>query len=355
MSSKTELNAKQFSDAVLNWYDRHGRKNLPWQQEVTPYRVWVSEIMLQQTQVNTVIPYFQRFMQRFPTVKDLAQANIDDVLHLWSGLGYYARARNLYKAAGIVQQKYKGKFPDNLEALANLPGIGLSTAGAILSLGMAIPAAILDGNVKRVLARVLAIDEWPGTPKIMRKLWEIAIQLTPEARVSNYNQAMMDLGAMVCTRSQAKCTSCPLTYCCKAFKQNNVKAYPVSKPKKALPQRSAYFLVLKNNANETLLIKRPPTGIWGGLWSLPECSEPATISAWSKQNFGCELQDVQLLPEVQHIFSHFQLTLIPIHAKIKKFLPLTMEAETQIWYKKDKQQIIGLPAPIQRILEDVSE
>jgi A/G-specific adenine glycosylase len=354
MKSASALDSKKFSPAVLEWYDCHGRKDLPWQQQITPYRVWISEIMLQQTQVNTVISYFHRFMQRFPDVKTLAQANMDDVLHLWSGLGYYARARNLYKTAVVILQKYNGEFPDNLEALANLPGIGLSTAGAILSLSMNISAAILDGNVKRVLARVCAIDEWPGQLKIIRQLWEIAISLTPQERVANYNQAMMDLGAMICTRSQPKCSACPLMFCCQAYQQKNVSAYPVAKPKKSLPKRQAYFLILQNHANEILLIKRPAVGIWGGLWSLPECSAPQMLNDWSKQNLACQLSDIEVMPDVQHVFSHFQLTLVPIKAKVKKQLPLIMESAEQVWYKKGKQQTIGLPAPIQKILEEVS-
>ena len=346
---------RAFSHAVLDWYDLHGRKDLPWQKKVTPYRVWVSEIMLQQTQVSTVIAYFERFMARFPDIAKLAAADLDEVLHLWSGLGYYARARNLYKTAQIIQDKHQGHFPDNVTALADLPGIGLSTAGAILSLGMHIPATILDGNVKRVLARVLAIDEWPGKPAVMDYLWSIATELTPKERVQHYNQAMMDLGAMICVRGQPRCDSCPLTTFCQAHQQHNVSAYPVSKPRKELPKKHAYLLALHNAKQEILLVKRPPTGIWGSLWSLPECSAPDELAKWCQQHFACDIHRLQLLPDITHTFSHFQLTMTPIKVQVKKFTAKVMEEDQFIWYNIKQAPEIGLPAPIMKFLRDYYE
>lgn len=350
---KHESNTISFQQAVLGWYDRFGRKDLPWQKSITPYRVWLSEIMLQQTQVTTVIPYFHRFVEKFPTVEALAKAELDSVLHLWSGLGYYARARHLHKTAKIIQEKFHGEFPNDLEELSNLPGIGLSTAGAILSLSMNQPAAILDGNVKRVLTRTFAIEGWPGLPNVNRQLWKTAITLTPEQRVKEYNQAMMDLGAMVCTRSRPKCELCPLAFCCVAYQQENVAAFPTKKPKRAVPKRHGYFLVLQNKEHDILLVKRPPSGIWGGLWSLPECVAPETLPTWCQEQLACDIEHLRVLPSLEHTFSHFQLTLTPILAQIKENIARAMETPEQIWYKKSEQQAIGLPAPIQRILEEL--
>ena len=227
--------ASQFSQLVLEWYDRHGRKHLPWQQNITPYRVWISEIMLQQTQVTTVIPYFEKFMVRFPDVQALASAGEDDVLHYWSGLGYYSRARNLHKAAKTVVQEHQGVFPNSVEGLMELSGIGRSTAGAIAAISMGIRAPILDGNVKRVLARYHAVPGWPGQAKTANLLWEIAEQYTPDKRVADYTQVMMDLGAMVCTRTRPLCQQCPLQNGCLAHQAGEETLYPVSKPKKIKP------------------------------------------------------------------------------------------------------------------------
>jgi A/G-specific adenine glycosylase len=350
-----QLKPHKFQRAVLKWYELHGRKDLPWQQSVTPYRVWVSEIMLQQTQVNTVIAYFARFMERFPNIEMLAAANLDEVLHLWSGLGYYARGRNLHKTAQIITDQYQQKFPQSLDELISLPGIGLSTAGAILSLGMQIPAAILDGNVKRVLARVLAIDEWPGKPLVLQQLWSVAKELTPTDQVHHYNQAMMDLGAMICVRSQPRCESCPLTACCVAYQQKNVRAYPVPKPRKVLPKKHVFILALHNAAQEILLIKRPPTGIWGSLWSLPECPTPDKLPAWCKQQLASQVKNIEQLPDITHTFSHFQLTMTPIKAEITKSSLRAMEDEQQIWYNSNNTHTIGLPAPIQKLLENIND
>ena len=262
-----------FSTTVLDWFQHNGRKDLPWQQNPTPYRVWISEIMLQQTQVQTVIPYYQRFMARYPDVTSLAAAPIDQVLHLWTGLGYYARARNLHKAAQQVVESFGGEFPESLESLESLPGIGRSTAGAIAALAMQLKAPILDGNVKRVLTRYFAIAGYPESSTIKKQLWEIAETLLPqdpEKNIAPYTQAMMDLGATLCTRSNPACDRCPLAENCEALRTNAIASYPGKKPKKALPVREVNMFIVRNTAGEVLLEKRPDSGIWGGLYSLPE-------------------------------------------------------------------------------------
>ena len=261
-----------FSERLLAWFDEHGRKTLPWQQDRTPYRVWVSEIMLQQTQVATVIPYYERFMARFPKVADLAQAPIDDVLSLWTGLGYYARARNLHKTACIVAEEYDGKFPDSVEGLESLPGIGRSTAGAILTLGHGRWAPILDGNVKRVLARYHAIEGWPGRSDVLAALWRASEAVTPRHRTADYTQGIMDLGATLCTKSKPECLFCPMTEDCQARISGTQATYPGKKPKKKIPTRDTHFIICVDSQGQVLLERRPPSGIWGGLWSFPEAS-----------------------------------------------------------------------------------
>lgn len=256
--SKSDSNNEAFSQQVLQWFDRHGRKNLPWQKNINPYRVWISEVMLQQTQVATVIPYFENFMARFPTVADLAWAQTDDVLHLWSGLGYYSRARNLHKAANMVMDTFVGEFPRSVEELTQLPGIGLSTAGAIASISMGIRAPILDGNVKRVLTRYQAIAGWPGQSAVTKQLWSIAEEYTPHHRNADYTQAMMDLGAMICTRTKPSCLICPLQQDCLAHAAGEETRYPESKPKKEKPERSIRMLMVINEFGEVLLEKGHP-------------------------------------------------------------------------------------------------
>lgn len=300
---------EQFSDLVLRWFDKFGRKTLPWQIDKTPYKVWLSEIMLQQTQVNTVIPYFNRFLERFPSLSDLAKADQDTVLSLWTGLGYYARARNLHKAAQMAVEQYNGELPDSQTELESLPGIGRSTAGAILSLGFGKPAAILDGNVKRVLARYFGETEWPGKTAVQRSLWQQSEALTPTVRHDDYNQAMMDLGALVCTRSKPNCEACPLTGNCIAFKTNTVATIPAPKPKKANPTRSVYLLIQRDTKSRSVMLEqRPSTGIWGGLWSFPEYeTKAALLNAAATQ----PEQLVELSP-FKHVFSHFTLDCYPI-------------------------------------------
>lgn len=344
------LTPNDFQYAVLAWFAEHGRKDLPWQKNVTPYRVWISEIMLQQTQVATVIPYFKRFMQHFPTLKSLANAKLDAVLHLWTGLGYYARARNLHKAAQCIVQKHAGRFPSTLDDLTALPGIGRSTAGAILAFAKQQRAAILDGNVKRVLARHHAIAGWPGHSKTLERLWAIAEHYTPTYDIAAYTQAMMDLGAMICTRTRPQCKACPLQHSCQAYAEGNPADYPGRKPKKALPTREAQLLVLRHD-NAILLEQRPEKGIWGGLWSLPECPADEDILPWCKKRYGCDIEQATPLPLIQHTFSHFHFHMSPVlmDTSTRQLKPL--DASTHTWYTH--KQSLGLAAPIKTLLAEL--
>lgn len=352
-------NTTQFSQRILDWFDQHGRKNLPWQQDRNAYRVWISETMLQQTQVKTVIPYFNRFIQYFPHIDALANAKQDDVLTLWSGLGYYARARNLHKAAKIIQQHFDSELPLDLSLLQTLPGIGRSTAGAIVAIAGKQRAAILDGNVKRVLARFHGIDTWTGETKTIKKLWEIAESYTPLSRVDEYTQAIMDLGATVCNKTPA-CLLCPLNATCVAYQTNTVSCYPVKKPKKIVPQRKTILFILQAG-DRVLLEKRPAVGIWGGLWSFPEYSLPMTVNlsvindnpkailkktTWSDLALG---QEVTLLPIFQHTFSHFQLSILPWWIKVKSESGLIMEGDRYLWYDLNEAEP-AIAAPIKKIL-----
>ena len=342
---------KIFSKTVLKWYDKFGRKDLPWQKDVTPYRVWVSEIMLQQTQVNTVIPYFQKFISQFPDVFALAKASSDEVMHLWSGLGYYARARNLHKCSQQIVTNYNGEFPSSLEALQSLPGIGRSTAGAILSLSMNKPAAILDGNVKRVLCRAHAIEGWPGNTSVLKKLWELAEHYTPTQRNQNYTQSMMDLGAMVCTRSNPKCDSCPLQRHCLGYKEGNPTRYPHKKPKLSPPIRHKYFVIIINQDNELLLEKRPPSGIWGGLWAFPEADNLNAVEMMSTNDFHCDIQSTQSLELFRHTFSHFHLDITPIVIKTTCKSQMIMDSDRYFWYKLRSSLPGGIAAPVNKLLK----
>ncbi|BFQ94412.1 A/G-specific adenine glycosylase [Gallibacterium anatis] len=297
-----------FASNVLHWYQKYGRKTLPWQQNKSLYGVWLSEIMLQQTQVTTVIPYFQQFIQRFPTITELANAPIDEVLHLWTGLGYYARARNLHKAALQIRDQHQGEFPTQFEQVLALPGVGLSTAGAILSSCLDAPFPILDGNVKRVLSRCFAIDGWPGEKSVETKLWQLSAEVTPKTQVTEFNQAMMDIGAMVCTRSKPKCSLCPLQQQCTAGKAQSWANYPGKKPKKTLPVRERYFLLFVQQG-KALLQQRPHHGLWGGLYCFPEVETEAEYQHILQQ---CHWQLLERLPTFRHTFSHFHLDIHPI-------------------------------------------
>lgn len=346
--------APRFSERLLQWWDQHGRKDLPWQQQATPYRVWVSEIMLQQTQVTTVIPYFQRFMARFPTVERLAAATADEVLHHWSGLGYYARARNLHKAARIICEKHDGAFPLDIEDVMALPGIGRSTAGAILALAAEQLHPILDGNVKRVLTRLHAIEGWPGSKDVENELWQLASHHTPHRRTAHYTQAIMDLGATLCTRARPLCDRCPAQSRCLAYGQGRVADFPTPKPRGALPIRRTQLLVVRDAAAAVLLTKRPPTGIWGGLWSLPECAVDADITEWCRHRLGLDVREEQRWPVVRHTFSHFHLDIHPVLLRIGARAAALMDDTESVWYNPQQPQQLGLAAPIQRLLNQLT-
>lgn len=322
---------------MLAWYDRHGRKDLPWQLAVTPYRVWVSEIMLQQTQVSTVIPYFERFMASYPTLADLAEAPLDDVLHHWTGLGYYARARNLHKAAQLAVDRHGGALPDDLDALTALPGIGRSTAGAILSLGMARRAVILDGNVKRVLARHEALAGDPAQADILRRFWQVAEACTPTQRAPHYNQAMMDLGAMICTRSRPACVLCPLNGTCRGRAEGDPTRYPQKKRKAAVPERSTRMLLRLNTQGEVWLQQRPPAGLWGGLWTFPELA------------LEDEAPSGQDWPAFTHVFTHFRLHIHP--RLVRGDGAMAVNEATGRWVTLAPLPALGVPAPVQQLLQ----
>ncbi|MDG1066290.1 MAG: A/G-specific adenine glycosylase [Luminiphilus sp.] len=340
-----------FSTRLLDWFDHHGRHDLPWQKSKTPYRVWLSEIMLQQTQVQTVIPYFEKFLERFPSVDTLAAAAEDDVLHLWTGLGYYARARNLHRAAKLVVSEYQGQFPATLEGLLQLPGIGRSTAGAILSLAMDTRAPILDGNVKRVLARHNAVSGWPGTAKTLNKLWLLAEEYTPTDRVADYTQGIMDLGATLCTRGTPRCQDCPLADTCRAHSRSEQAQFPGKKPRKALPERETYFVILQRRDGSVLLEKRPDQGIWGGLWCFPETPHdnnlPASLAAIGAL---AGIPPVTLDP-IKHSFSHYRLTIRPILRQINRATEGVAEVNCLRWVDPRKPTNMGLPAPVTQILK----
>ena len=338
-----------FSQAVLNWYDQHGRKHLPWQQDITPYKVWISEVMLQQTQVATVIPYFERFMQEFPTVHDLANAEQDKVLHLWTGLGYYARARNLHACAKRVSTDFAGKFPKSVDGLVELPGIGRSTAGAIASISMGINAAILDGNVKRVLCRYYAVEGWPGTGAVQKQLWEIAERLTPAERCNHYTQAMMDMGATLCTRSKPQCGICPLAPTCIANQQGNPKDYPNSKPKKDKPEKFVQLIMLQDPSGYILLEQRQQQGIWGGLWSFPELPMEEDAMQHSQTRFGDAAAEQEIWPVFRHTFSHYHLHIQPVLIQLSK-KPTTIGETNQHWYNPAEPSELGLAAPVKNLL-----
>lgn len=342
--------ASWFASQVVDWYHINGRKTLPWQLNKTPYKVWVSEVMLQQTQVATVIPYFQRFMQSFPDIEALANAPEDQVLHHWTGLGYYARARNLHKTAKIVRDDYQGKFPTSLEQVMALPGIGRSTAGAVLSLSLGQHHAILDGNVKRVLARFFMVEGWYGVKKVENKLWDLTEQLTPKANVTEFNQAMMDLGASVCSRSRFDCNACPLNSRCGAFKADAVKQFPHSKPKKAVPKKSCHQLIIQSD-DKVLMEKRPNSGIWGGLFGFFEFQEVNEMQAFIAQH-GLPLKSKPLEP-FSHVFSHFELTINP-HVLILAKMPDMVNDRQLVWYPLDQSVEVGLAAPTKKLITQLA-
>ncbi len=339
-----------FSQHILQWFNDHGRKNLPWQHNRTPYRVWVSEIMLQQTQVTTVIPYYERFMARFPTVEQLAEASQDDVISYWAGLGYYARGRNLHKCAQAVVNDDQGEFPRSIDELQNLPGIGRSTAGAIISLSSGKRAVILDGNVKRVLARYQAVDGWPGKTSVANTLWEYAERYTPDKRCDDYNQAMMDLGATLCSRSKPGCNQCPVHSNCQAFALQRQTDFPGKKPKKTLPVKTVQWLVMRNTQGAFFMEHRPPQGIWGGLWSFPEMQAEESVETKSIQ-YGDPI-NTETLDSFRHTFSHYHLDIHPTLIHLEE-LPLAVNDDSQQWFNQEQLTAVGLAAPVKKLLKSL--
>lgn len=339
---------RKFSAAVLKWFDQHGRKHLPWQQNPTPYRVWVSEIMLQQTQVTTVIPYFEKFMHSFPDVQALAAATRDQVLQHWSGLGYYARGRNLHKSAMQIVEQHNGQFPQTIEGLLELPGIGRSTAGAILSLACGQPAPILDGNVKRVLCRHYTIDGWYGTTSVQKSLWRLTDAVTPAKCTGEYNQGMMDLGATLCTRSSPACDRCPVSNTCRALATGTPTSWPHKKPKKVRPVRSTCMLIVQDSSGAVLMERRPPAGIWGGLWGFPEYADTESALAAAESIGVIDAGPSQWQP-LEHTFTHFHLKINPLHIRLKEAGDQKVSDNGCVWHHPGAE-LGGFAAPVSQLL-----
>jgi A/G-specific adenine glycosylase len=354
-----------FSATVIAWQKRHGRHALPWQNTRDAYRIWLSEIMLQQTQVTAVIPYYQRFLQRFPDVHALAEAPVEDVMAHWSGLGYYTRARNLHRCARMVVEAYDGRFPADPEVLAQLPGIGRSTAAAIAAFAYGARAAILDGNVKRVFARVFGIDAYPGEKKVENALWLRADALLPQEGIEPYTQGLMDLGATICTRGRPACGRCPLAPRCVAFQTGRTSELPVRQPKKAVPEKHAAMLIIEHDGH-VLLQQRPDNGIWGGLLSLPEVGGFVPLEGQVKEVPALTEQTLQQavaphgtlmgserLPVVFHVFTHFRLHIIPYRVRLAKRLLMAAQ-DGHVWMPLNAMEQAPLPAPIKKLLKGIS-
>ena len=342
----------EFAPALLRWFALHGRHDLPWQQDRTPYRVWISEVMLQQTQVVTVIPYYQRFMARFPTVELLAAAPLDEVLHLWTGLGYYARARNLHACAQIVAAQFAGEFPKDLQGMTSLPGIGRSTAGAILSIASGLRHPILDGNVKRVLSRVFGIAGDPTANAVLESLWTLADACTPQRDVAAYTQAIMDLGATLCTRSRPACTLCPMNLDCAAAREGRQAELPGKKQKRHRPSREATLLIAQSGdekSSSVFVERRPAAGLWGGLWSPPQFEDEAAAIAWCAREVGEPESDSQFMTPIEHAFTHFDLRLKPLRVRCRPHLGI--KDGEHLWYTLESPPKIGLPQPIKQLFE----
>ncbi len=339
---------KTFAAKLIAWQKRRGRHDLPWQNTRDPYAIWVSEIMLQQTQVMTVIPYYQRFMDRFPDVATLAASEPDKVLACWSGLGYYSRARNLHRAARIVAQNHAGKFPSDFEQALQLPGIGRSTAAAICVFAFGGRFAILDGNVKRVLTRCFGVEGYPGDKRVEDALWRKAEELLPRKSIETYIQGLMDLGAGVCVRRQPRCAACPLRNDCVAHRRGLTDRLPMPKPKKTLPRKKTVMLVLQH-AGEVLLEKRPDTGIWGGLWCFPEIAQSEDIERICAQRFGARVVMLKPLPVLKHGFTHFHLSITPQQLRVTALAPRAAEPG-HIWLPLEEARTAAIPTPVRRIL-----
>ncbi|GKS68459.1 A/G-specific DNA-adenine glycosylase [Nitrosomonas sp. PY1] len=337
---------------LIDWHRKYGRHDLPWQKNRDPYAIWVSEIMLQQTQVNTVIPYYHRFMQAFPTVASLADAPLEAVLALWSGLGYYSRARNLHASARIVASNYQCRFPVDRCSLEQLPGIGRSTAAAIAVFSFGQREAILDGNVKRVFARYFGIDGFPSESKVQKILWEKAEEALPHdyqnGQIEAYTQALMDLGATVCSRGAPTCEVCPLNRYCIAAIERRIDQLPTPKPRKSLPQKEVIFLFLLRD-RKLFLQKRPTSGIWGGLWCLPEISAGVDVSAYCSDQWHIQVKTLHELPILNHQFTHFKLRIYP------KLLTIRSEkmalSDDSIWIYPSEALERGIPTPVRKLLQ----
>lgn len=337
-----------FAATLIRWQKQHGRHGLPWQSSRDPYSVWLSEIMLQQTQVSSVIPYYQRFLGRFPDIAALAAASQDEVLAHWSGLGYYSRARNLHRAAQIMLEKHAGAFPREFEQILALPGIGRSTAAAISAFAFGARRAILDGNVKRVLARFLAVGGYPGEKKVEEILWRHAEALLPDTAIEIYTQALMDLGATLCTRSKPDCAKCPVSADCAANQQGRQAEFPQPRPRKALPERTTCMLLFVRQG-EIFLEKRPPVGIWGGLWSLPESTGAEEALLQADTRFGFETDSPVLRPVMQHVFTHFRLHILPVLINVQRIQPRACQQEG-VWLSIEDALEAAIPTPVRKLL-----
>jgi A/G-specific adenine glycosylase len=338
--------AAPIAPRLLAWFGVHGRHDLPWQRERTPYSVWVSEVMLQQTQVSTVIPFYLRFMSRFPTAVALAAAPLDDVLSLWAGLGYYARGRNLWRAARIVAEQHSGRLPETFAELLALPGIGRSTAGAILAQALGSRLPILDGNVKRVLARYHAVDGWPGDTVVQKALWDYAERHTPHEQVADYTQAIMDLGATLCTRVRPACTVCPLATDCAACRSGTQAKYPAPRPKRARAHRRVTVLVVEDPQGRVLLERRPARGVWGGLYSLPELGAGETTAEWCGRELGAHVSAEHELATIEHAFTHFDLDLEPRLLRLAAAPSVVNDRDDRFWHVPSTELEVGIPAPV---------
>jgi len=345
-----------FGARVLAWYTAAGRHDLPWQRERTAYRVWVSEVMLQQTQVATVAPYFARFVERFPDVQTLADSPLDVVLHNWSGLGYYARARNLHRAAVIIRDEYAGEFPRDFDSVVELPGVGRSTAGAILALAFDERHPILDGNVKRVLARWGAVEGFPGSTRVAKALWALSESVTPPDRAADFTQAIMDLGATLCTRANPACDRCPVEDDCIARQQDRIADFPGVRPTRSRPQREVVWLVLRRQES-VLLEQRPAAGIWGGLWGFPEFASLAQAERALEDLRGSApaLGEVAIAATIMHAFSHFDLAITPLFADLDLAGARVREGPAQTWYNSRAPAELGLAAPVATLLRTLAE
>ena len=354
---RAPLPAAGFAPALLAWFEQHGRHDLPWQRDRTPYRVWVAEIMLQQTQVATVVPYFERFMTRFPDLATLAAATADEVLHHWSGLGYYARARNLRRAAQIVCAEHGGQLPHTRDALLGLPGIGRSTTGAILALAHDERHAILDGNVKRVLARWFGVAEPPGAA-LTARLWELSEAVTPATRAADFTQAIMDLGATLCTRAQPACGRCPVAAGCIARRSGRQQTLPGPRPRKVRPRRNVCWLVVRRGA-AVLLEQRAPAGLWGGLWGFPEFATRAEAAGFAARVLARSASDALTLrprSRIRHQFTHFELDIRPFVVDCDTAQPAAiMEGDRWTWYNSRAPRALGLAAPVASLIVAVRE